>query len=259
MKIKTYEQFVNESKQSKHLVETLEPPYSDIFVSRVDLYQTYYDLAVITELCGPDYADKIKETIKPVLEFLENSCTESENIGYDMCDGIYAAIKDYEIKYGVLSGDVVLNKIAIPLNTALTKKDYSKFNEIRLYARGLLIGLGDPYNKSYSMEAFGLYSNWRKYIKIVSYPHMNNNELLNGKTGRSWAGLMVSELSTFIEENKLPANVTYTDKDGEETISIFTNDSLWITVKYLGFSNFEIDEQKKISLVYRISKKGYAL
>lgn len=241
MEILKYNEFcqINESAKTQ-----LEPPYSEIFVSKVDLYQTYYDLKVISEVCGPDYDEKLAETLKPVFAFLEKCCPELE---YDLAEDIFITVEGFEKKYDVLSGDAAMNKIAIPLANSLAQKDYAKFDEIRCHARALLVGLGYPYDSTCAAGIFNLTltSNYKKYVKEVEYPSMSNNELLNGAMGKTWKVLFVNELKSFAEKNKLPAEISTGHEDGENLIFIYVNGKFWMSIEYLGAMKFEIADSVK--------------
>jgi hypothetical protein len=235
MEILKYNEFcrINESNERQ-----LDKPYSEIFLSEADLYQTYYDLWVISWTCGPDYEEKLKETFEPVFKFLGKCC---EGLDYDLGLDIGFTVAELEKKYGVFSGDTALDRIAVPLANALKQKDYAEFDEIRCYARGLLAGIGEPYDASLAAETLGLSSpDIKKYIKSTRPVHKDSNELLKGNKGRTWEGMAVDEIRSFVKENNLPVKASIGFGNDDRLIFISANGKTVVSIEYSGCGEFSV-------------------
>lgn len=187
----------------------LEPPYSGIFVSKADLYQTYYDIDFLCGICGFDYDGALRDLAGDLLGFLEFGC---EGVGYDIGMDAYIDTDNYAKTGDVASGKWAEETLS-GMKKLMRKKDWAGFGAFRLSLRSALLGI-----KEYGSSAGSDYDEGD--IPAGERVPDSENPLLTGKKGRTWNEAMKDALEKYISDNGLPMSVSFEEVRGENCLVV---------------------------------------
>jgi len=192
-------QFITEKLAIKPITKKrlaiIKNPYSEIFISRADQYQTAYDLAFLRYACSPQRYDEAGELYYKISKHIHN---EKFPIYYE----VFVDGEEHAKKCPTLNGDYIVDGIFKLMLKYLKEENDGAFKEIKMDARCMLLGMFNG-KSSYKQNDGDIYvDKEHRGIETAEPLIGNNNKLTYGINGTNeWPEYIKNKVEEIIKTN----------------------------------------------------------
>lgn len=248
MKILKTEQFITEKLGIKPITKKrlarIKNPYSEIFISKADQYQTAYDLTFLRYACSPQRYDEAGELYDKIRKHIQN---EKFPIYYEVfLDG-----REHAEKCPTLNGDYIVNSIFKLMLKYLKEENDGAFKEIKMDARCMLLGMFN--GKSSYEQNDGDYYVGKEHRGIETAEPLigNNNKLTYGiKETYEWLEYIKNKIEEIIKGNNAELMAYISVKKPKKVVirHLPPNEmDVILSIEHIGCDEFYVNNQNNNS------------